>query len=109
MRNQNKYDTKKKSLRIKSRSRFFTSVMLCLFMFVSMFNMAINLSLAHTNKTVEHLQIEIKAGDCLWNIAKKYAPAHMDPRKAVHEICELNDIEAHEIVAGQTLLIPYYQ
>lgn len=104
-----KKETCKKSIyRVKSRSRFLFSVLIFFFMVICTFNFAINSSMAHTIQNSELVSVEIQAGDCLWNIAQKYAPSGMDTRKAVYEICKLNNIEAHTIVAGQIIQIPDY-
>ena len=55
------------------------------------------------------MDVEIKSGDTLWNIAETYMPDNMDTRKAVYQICSLNDISADELYAGMTIQVPVYR
>ena len=47
----------------------------------------------------------VRAGDTLWSIAERHAPAR-DPRAVIHEVIEVNDLGAAPIVPGQTLTLP---
>ncbi|NLY81517.1 MAG: LysM peptidoglycan-binding domain-containing protein [Clostridiales bacterium] len=51
-------------------------------------------------------QIEVTCGDTLWDIADRNMPDDMDPRQAVYEISNLNDIDDGQIYPGQILLVP---
>ncbi|MBK5252979.1 MAG: LysM peptidoglycan-binding domain-containing protein [Peptostreptococcaceae bacterium] len=58
-----------------------------------------------TTKTY-YKQIEVTYGDTLWDIADRTMPADMDPRQAVYEISNLNDIDDGQIYPGQILIVP---
>lgn len=47
----------------------------------------------------------VRGGDTLWGIAVRVAPG-VDPRPVVDAISRANDVEAGELVPGQTLVIP---
>ena len=46
------------------------------------------------------------SGDTLWTIAETYMDDDSDIRKSVHELCKINDINASQLQAGMTLLVP---
>ena len=54
------------------------------------------------------MDVEVKSGDTLWNIAQDYMPDDMDTRKAVFQLCSLNDISADQLYAGMTIQVPIY-
>lgn len=47
---------------------------------------------------------QVKQGDTLWAIARKYCPADVDCREWIDEVQKLNDLNAH-IYPGQVLTI----
>jgi LysM repeat protein len=47
----------------------------------------------------------VKPGDSLWAIAAARYPGK-DPREAVYDIQQVNQLDGSSIVAGQTLLLP---
>src|SRR6266508_1437922 len=47
----------------------------------------------------------VREGDTLWTIAHKLAPGS-DPRPIVDGLSATNDVEAGELVPGQTLVVP---
>ena len=58
--------------------------------------------------STEYMDVEVKSGDTLWNIAQDYMPDDMDTRKAVFQLCSLNDISADQLYAGMTIQVPIY-
>ena len=111
----------KKRYRIKSKSKF---VLLVIFMMVFITIISNTLlvpnglgssigweymeTMAHQSDSSqrEYIEIIVEHGDTLWNIANKYMTGNIDIRRAVHILCEINEIYAHELKAGQTLIIP---
>ena len=47
----------------------------------------------------------VSAGDTLWSLASRYAP-NDDPRRYIHEIQLLNDLEQAQVFPGQHLTLP---
>ena len=51
----------------------------------------------------------IESGDTLWSIAAKYKAAGMNTSSLVEEIKRMNGLSNDQIIAGNYLIIPYYQ
>ena len=98
-----------KNYRIKSRFRFTVFVVLTIVLMTTAVNFALGLNTAACSTVQEYMDVEIKSGDTLWNIAETYMPDNMDTREAVYQICSLNDISADELYAGMTIQVPVYR
>ena len=98
-----------KNYRIKSRFRFTVFVVLTIVLMTTAANFALGLTTAASSTVQEYMDVEIKSGDTLWNIAETYMPDNMDTREAVYQICSLNDISADELYAGMTIQVPVYR
>lgn len=98
-----------KNYRIKSRFRFTVFVVLTIVLMTTAVNFALGLNTAASSTVQEYMDVEIKSGDTLWNIAETYMPDNMDTREAVYQICSLNDISADELYAGMTIQVPVYR
>ena len=98
-----------KNYRIKSRFRFTVFVVLTIVLMATAANFALGLNTAASSTVQEYMDVEIKSGDTLWNIAETYMPDNMDTREAVYQICSLNDISADELYAGMTIQVPVYR
>jgi len=55
---------------------------------------------------VNYVQVIVKEGDTLWNIAKPFYNGKNDFREFIDDIRELNNLEQAIIYPGQTLNIP---
>jgi cell division protein YceG involved in septum cleavage len=55
-------------------------------------------------------QIEIEAGDTLWDIAGEYMEIgpYQSRKEYMEEVASINQLKSTTIKAGQHLLIPYY-
>ena len=98
-----------KNYRIKSRFRFTVFVVLTIVLMTTAVNFELGLNTAASSTVQEYMDVEIKSGDTLWNIAETYMPDNMDTREAVYQICSLNDISADELYAGMTIQVPVYR
>ena len=56
-------------------------------------------------------QIEIEAGDTLWDIAGEYMEngPYQSRKEYMEEVASINQLKSTTIKAGQHLLIPYYE
>ncbi|MBO4872084.1 MAG: LysM peptidoglycan-binding domain-containing protein [Lachnospiraceae bacterium] len=61
-------------------------------------------------KEVYYTSVRIEAGDSLWSLAQKYAPAYSDISDYVDTLRQINQIcREDRLRPGQILIIPYYQ
>jgi hypothetical protein len=95
-----------KRYRIKARGRFLVFMTLVI-VFVAMASTTIlGLNKADGLTEQEYIVITVEYGDTLWHLARQHMPNNTDIRRAVHTLTTLNEIAAHELRAGQTLIIP---
>ena len=97
-----------KSYRISSIFRFTVFVVLTIILLTTVVNFALGLNTAASSTIQKYMDVEIKSGDTLWNLAQTYMPDNMDTRKAVYQLCSLNDISADQLYAGMTIRVPIY-
>lgn len=97
-----------KKYRIKSSSRFTLFVAVTIMFLIMASNALFGLGDASSMTEQEYMEVTVQSGDTLWSIAKAYMPSSIDTRKHVYELCQLNGIAAHELKAGQMLIIPIY-
>jgi len=76
-------------------------VMIVVLLTVLVFNYLPSKILTEDKKPVEHI---VEPGETLWQIAREYQP-EVDPRKAIYEIKEENELETAEIYPGQVLVV----
>jgi hypothetical protein len=53
-----------------------------------------------------YAEVEIRAGDTLWRIAAAYIGEGQDIRRLIYDICQINDISAGELRAGDMIRVP---
>ena len=95
-----------KKYRIKSGIRFSLFIAVSMLILVMISNTFLGLDNASSLTQHEYMEIEIQTGDTLWDLAGEYMSGYNDVRRAVYTLKEINGIEAHELRAGRTLLIP---
>lgn len=54
----------------------------------------------------KYIEVEVKYGDTLWDIAKKHMPDDYDIRKMVYELREFNNMKDVNIYPGDVIKIP---
>lgn len=95
-----------KKYRITSKVRFITSVMIMFGLLITGFNAITGFDTSTALTKEQYTQVEICSGDTLWDLANRYKADDTDPRKAVHEICQVNDINASDLQPGMIISIP---
>ncbi len=96
----------RKRYRIKSRVRFASFIVISLLLLCTIANTALGFNDAVALTEQQFIQVQVESGDSLWTIADQYMPDDMDIREAVYMICDVNDIDADSLYAGQTIDIP---
>lgn len=97
---------RRKKYRIKSKFRFITSMIIMIGIVIGGFNLITGLNVSTALTKTEYTQVEICYGDTLWDIANQYKSNDTDPRKAVYEICQINNIEASDLIPGMVISVP---
>lgn len=97
---------RRKRYRITSKFRFITSVVIILMLITAAFNVITGLQVSTALTKPQYTAVHVTYGDTLWDIACTYKADDTDIRKAVFEICKVNDIEASELEPGMTIKVP---
>ena len=87
---------RKKKYRITSKFRFIASIIIMTGLITAVFGAVSGLSVSRA----------ITQRDTLWDIANTYKSDDTDTRRAIYEICAVNDIEASDLVPGMTISVP---
>ena len=92
--------------RINNRVRFTLFVVLVILFVTTFANVALGLNTANSATYVDYTEVKVMSGDTLLTISETYMDDDSDIRKSVHELCKINDINASQLQAGMTLLVP---
>lgn len=103
---ENTYVRRKKKYRIKSKFRFITSLIIMLGILIGGFNMVTGLNTSVALTKPQYTQVKVCYGDTLWDIANVYKSDDTDTRRAVYEICKVNDINASDLTPGMVISVP---
>lgn len=97
---------RRKKYRIKSKFRFIVSMIIMMSIAIGGFNMITgsNKSIALTKP--QFIKVQVCYGDTLWDIANEHKSDDIDTRRAVYEICRVNDINASDLTPGMVISIP---
>ncbi|RKD34508.1 LysM peptidoglycan-binding domain-containing protein [Thermohalobacter berrensis] len=93
-------------LKIKNNFRFACFITILTLIIISILGVMSSLEKVYSSGYTEFIEVKVKRGDTLWNIAKKNNPNNDDVRKIVHKIMKLNDMESAEIFPGDVLKVP---
>ena len=97
---------RRKKYRITSKFRFITSIIIMTSLAIGIFGAVSGLNVSRAITKPQYTQVEVCYGDTLWDIANTYKSEETDTRRAVFEICKINDIEASDLSPGMTISIP---
>lgn len=82
---------------------------LVLFLIVLCFTITVHAFYTHAIKKVNevsYIEIPIKSGDTLWELAKKFSSKEKDVRKAIDKIRYINHLNTLDLYPGQIIKIP---
>ena len=97
-----------KKYRIASKFRFTMFLVVMILCLMTTIGTLLGFNTVNSASMNQYNQVQVEAGDTLWNIACEYAPDNMDVRKVVYDICDVNEIQADQLVAGQKIIVPVY-
>lgn len=95
-----------KKIVIVNKFRFTVFITVCLLTAVIVVGSLIGLFDASGAQEEKFVEVNIKANDTLWDLARHYGPQNADIRETVYRICKANDCTADSIVPGQKIMIP---
>lgn len=97
---------RRKRYRITSKFRFIASIVIMASMAIGLFGAVTGLNISRAITEPQYTEVQVCYGDTLWDIANEYKSEDTDTRKAVFEICRVNDIEASDLVPEMVIMIP---
>lgn len=97
-----------KKYRITSKFRFTMFLVVMILCLMTAIGTLLGFNTVNSASMNQYNQVQVEAGDTIWNIACEYAPDDMDVRKVVHDICDINEIQADQLTAGQKIIVPVY-
>jgi hypothetical protein len=89
--------------------RFFVFVLICITSLVLAGYAIFGSGHADAESLTRYTEVKVQDNDTLWDLVETYNPdADIDIRDALYEVYEVNNIDAADIKAGDTILIPVY-
>lgn len=97
----------KSKYRIVSPIRFFVFILIVVLSFTLLiYGLATN-GRTEAATTDTYMQVTVAANDSIWSIAEQHCDGNKtDIRSLVNEICDINDVQAGDLEAGDTLFVP---
>ncbi len=93
-------------LKIVSKTRFIFSLIILILFSYLLVSTAFKTNIVEGVEKSNYIEIEVKNGDTLWNLAKTFCPKNQDIRKSIYEINNFNQLASSEIYPGQIIKIP---
>ena len=81
-----------------------TLLMVILFFMISTVLAAMNR--AEGYEGAKHIEIYVKEGDTVWDLAREFSPEDQDIRKSIYEISKASNLKSYDIFPGQVIKIP---
>lgn len=98
-----------KRYRVANRFRFTLFVVLSLVLITTVFNFASGFNTAVSlSETDQYVEVPVRSGDTLWEIATEHMPANIDTREAVYRLCKINGLSADDLTVGTVIKVPIY-
>ena len=98
-----------KKYRVKSKFRFTLFLTISILCVIIAGTTLLGFNNANAASMNQYYAVKVSVGDTLWDIAGEYGPEHQDIRKTVDEICQLNEMDASDLTAGEHILVPVYK
>lgn len=101
-----KAQRRRKKYRITSKFRFITTMMILFTLLIAGLNVVTGSDTSIALTKSQYTQVKVVSGDTLWDLANQYKSDGTDTRKAVYEICRINEIDASDMKPDMVILIP---
>ena len=95
-----------KTIRIKNKFRFITFVTILILVISMAVGALFPVTALSESSGRPYVEVCVKYGDTLWDLAERYGDQQTDVREIIYEICEINSISASDLAAGQLIKIP---
>lgn len=93
-------------LHLANKFRFVWSLVVILLLLYLGTNIFLEMNIAERIDELKYIEIQIKRGDTIWELAKKFTPNGKDIRKTIYEISLINNLDSLDIYPGQVIKIP---
>lgn len=97
---------KRKSIVIVSKIRFSLFLSIILLVLTLLINGLLNGVIAREDTYSDYLNVFIREGDSIWNIAQDNNPYNEDIRKIVYKIEKFNNLKGKYIQPGDVIKVP---
>ncbi|WP_427338722.1 cell division suppressor protein YneA [Caloranaerobacter sp. DY30410] len=95
-------------VRIVNKTRFITFLVISITLILIFISALFRIGKVYSVTYTQYINVEVKAGDTLWDIARKNNSNKEDIRKLVYKIMELNDLDTAKIKPGDIIKVPIY-
>ena len=100
---------KTKRYKVVKPFRFFIFVLICITSLVLAGYAVFGSGQAEAETHTRYTEVKVQDNDNLWTLIETYNPdKDIDVRKALYEVYEINNLDAADIKAGDTIMIPIY-
>ena len=102
----NRSSNRKHGIRVKSRFRFITFLVIVTGLMISGLGFATGINESTASVTTDYDTYVVSYGETLWSIADEINDSNMDTRKVLYVIRQLNDIQPEDLQPGMELIVP---
>ncbi|SHH89975.1 LysM domain-containing protein [Caloranaerobacter azorensis DSM 13643] len=95
-------------VKIVNRTRFITFLVIFITLILIFVSTLFKIGKAYSVIYSQYINVEVKAGDTLWDIAKRNNSGREDIRKLVYKIMKLNNLDTAKIKPGDIIKVPIY-
>ena len=95
-----------KTIRIKNKFRFITFVTILILVISMAVGAFFPVTALSESSGKSYVEVCVKYGDTLWELAETYGDPQTDIREMIYEICAINNISASDLTEGQMIKIP---
>ena len=95
-----------KTIRIKNKFRFITFITILVLVVSMIIGALFPVAAFSESSGRSYVEVCVKDGDTLWELAKTYGNSGKDIREIIYEICNINNINASGLTEGQHIIIP---